>query len=340
MVADIARAALPVGRIVSRLRRLANLARRAIGAVEEFGASGFRLKIRAGLNAGNWRRHGEELFRGCAAHEQRVLLVIDELPIFLKRLLRAEDGATEVDGFLSWLRGVIQGLGGDSPVLIVSGSIGLMPLVQRLRIPDRINHLEPFRLGPWSRDSSIACFDQLAKSGRLSVEDGVAGAVYDALGVGIPHHVQPFFARLREFAIMENRDRVTVADVDKVYRTGLLGSAGQNDLVHYDTRLHDALDEESYSIAMEILAETATQGVFTAGGRRRLGELYSRIVDDAHGRVTEVVDVLLHDGYLELRDDGYRFPSHLLKDWWAARFSDHHVPLESRAADVRGGSAP
>ena len=190
----------------------------AIGAVEEVGASGFRLKIRARLSAGNWRDHGEELFRACAAHERRVLLLIDELPIFfLKRLLRAEDGATEVDGFLSWLRGVIQGLGGDSPVLIVSGSIGLMPLVQRL------------------------------------------------------------------------------------------------------------------SIAMEILAETATQGVLTAGGRSRLG---------AHGRVTEVIDVLLHDGYLELRHDGYRFPSHLLKDWWAARFRDHHVPLESRAADVRGDSAP
>ena len=340
VVADIARAALPVCPVVARMRLFANLAQRAIGAVEEFGAAGARLKIRAGLSAGNWREHGAELFRGCAAHEQCVLLVIDELPIFLKRLLRAEDGATQVEGFLSWLRGVIQGLGGDSPVLIVSGSIGLMPLVQRLGIPDRINHLQPFRLGPWGRDSSVACFDELAKSVGLSVEDGVAEAVYDSLGVGIPHHLQSFFARLREFAVMESRDRVTVSDVEKVCRTGLLGSAGQNDLVHYDTRLHDALDAESYSIAMDILAEAATQEVLTAGGRRRLGELYSRIVSDAHGRVTEVIDVLLHDGYLELRDDGYRFPSHLLRDWCAARFRDHHVPIDSRAAGVRRGSAP
>ena len=250
VIADIAQEAYRVCRIVLIRSGLANLAVRTVGAVEEGGAPGFRAKIRAGLSAGNWREHGAELFRGCAAHEQRVLLVIDELPIFLKRLLRAEDGATQVEGFLSWLRGVIQGLGGDSPVLIVSGSIGLMPLVQRLGIPDRINHLQVFRLGPWGRASSVACFDELAKSAGLSVEDSVAEAVYDALGVGIPHHVQSFFARLREAALMENRDRVTVADVEKVYRTGLLGSAGQNDLVHYDTRLHDALDEESYSIAI------------------------------------------------------------------------------------------
>ncbi len=328
VIADIARAAQPVRSIVSRL---SNMAQRALGAVEEVGAGEFRLKVRAELNAGNWRDKGERLLLGCAKHDKRVLLVVDELPIFLKRMLRAADGATRVEGFLSWLRGVFQGLGGDSPVLIVSGSIGLMPMVQRLGIPDRINYLEPFRLGPWSREASVACFDQLASSAALSIEDGVAGAVYDALGIGIPHHVQSFFARLREHAIMANRDRVTVADVAMVYRTGLLGPSGQNDLAHYETRLRDGLDDESRSIAMEILAEAATQGAFTAAARARLGELYSRVVDDAHGRITEVLDVLVHDGYLEHSANSYRFPSRLLKDWWAARFRDHHVPIELRS---------
>ena len=101
-------------------------------------------------------------------------------------MLREPDGTTRVEGFLSWLRGVFQGLGGNSPVLIVSGSIGLMPMVQRLGIPDRINYLEPFRLEPWSREASVACFHQLASRTALSIEDGVAGAVYDALGIGIP----------------------------------------------------------------------------------------------------------------------------------------------------------
>ena len=56
VVADIARAAQPVRPIVSRL---GTMARRALRAVEEVGVSGFRLKIRAGLDAGNWRDHGE-----------------------------------------------------------------------------------------------------------------------------------------------------------------------------------------------------------------------------------------------------------------------------------------
>ena len=101
-------------------------------------------------------------------------------------MLEGDNGARLVDEFLSWLRGVLQGIGDGSLVLIVSGSIGLTPLVNRLGIPDRINHLEPFRLGPWDRDISIECFQRLAESYKLRVEDGVANAVYNALGVGIP----------------------------------------------------------------------------------------------------------------------------------------------------------
>ena len=255
-------------------------------------------------------------------------------------MLRAADGATRVEGFLSWLRGVFQGLGGDSPVLIVSGSIGLMPIVQRLGIPDRINYLDPFRLGPWSREASVACFDQLATSVGLSIEDGVAGAAYEALGIGIPHHVQSFFARLREHAIMESRGRVRLADIEKVYRTGMLGPSGQSDLAHYETRLRDALDDGSRSLAMEVLAEAATQDVFTAAASARLSELYSRVVEDPRGRITEVLDVLLHDGYLEKEDRGYRFPFRLLKgncSGWRAGFEagwDHRAAFEDRNQSI------
>ncbi len=291
------------------------------------------MKIRAGLDAGSWRRHGEQLLHNCAEYDKPVLLVIDELPIFLERMRRLDGDIRRVDEFMSWLRGALQTLGEHSPVLVLSGSIGLEPLMKQLGLPDRINHLYPFRLGPWSRDTSVECFDLLAKSHGLRVEDGVANAVYEALGVGIPHHVQSFFARLRDFTTMQGRDRVTVEDVDDVYRTALLGPSGQNDLVHYETRLKEGLEDESYSIAMEILAEAATQEVFTPAARRCLERLYSKVTDDAAGRIADALEVLVHDGYLEAGDNGHRFPSRLLKDWWSARFRDHHIPLENRRSE-------
>ena len=122
--------------------------------IEEVGAHGFRAKIRAGLNAGNWQRLGENLLQECANQHAPVLLVIDELPIFLKRMLHDDGDARRVDEFLSWLRGAIQSAGDQGPVFIVSGSIGLQPLVHRLGIPDRINHFYPIRLQPWDRATS------------------------------------------------------------------------------------------------------------------------------------------------------------------------------------------
>ena len=121
------------------------------------------------------------------------------------------------------------------------------------------------------------------------------------------------------------------------YRTGVLGPSGQNDLAHYETRLRDALDEDGRSIAMEILAEAATQGAFTVGTRGRLGEIYSRMMGDAHGRIDEVLDVLEHDGYLAMHDDDYRFQLHPLRDWWATRFRNHHVPISDRVRRAAEG---
>ena len=330
VVARIAKAARPV---LSRSSQFIIGAKDWIGEDVEIGAPNFRMKIHAGLNAGNWQHHGEQLIRDCAKHEKSVLLVIDEVPIFLNRMRYKDDNAERVDLFMSWFRGVLQTLGGHSLAVILSGSIGLEPLMQRLGLSDRINHLDSFPLGPWSRDDSIKCFKRLAESNDLQVDEGVAAAVYKKLGIGIPQHVQSFFACLRGFSIMKDRDRVTVEDVNEVYNAELLGPAGQRFLMHYETRLEDALDDDSYTIAMEILAEAAVQGVFTLSARCFLERAYSKRFPNVSGLISDVLDVLIHDGYLEKAEDhSYFFPSRLLKDWWSMRFPNHK-PLEHRFSD-------
>ena len=327
VVADIARS---MHRVRATHDRVFDIFRKWFeDRVDEIGTLEFRVKFRAGLNSGNWRHHGENLLGTCTKPGQPVLLVIDELPIFLKRLLRDAGGRDRADIFLSWLRGCVQNLGPESPVLLISGSIGLQPLVKGLGIPDRINHLYPFRLGPWDRATTVQCLESLARDQNVSVEDGVAGAVYEALGVGIPHHVQLFFARLKEFATIRDRSKFTLADVNEVYRNLLLGPGGSSDLAHYKTRLREALEGPEYTLAMEILAETATQGAFTRQSRQCLARL-PPLVDDIEERIANVVAVLEHDGYIENDQGSYRIPSRLLKDWWSVRFKDHHTPLRQR----------
>ena len=46
----------------------------------------------------------------------------------------------------------------------------------------------------------------------------------------------------------------------------------------------------------------------------------------------EVLRQLEHDGYLERGDEGFRFVSGLLEDWWDGRHGRYFVPIARRRA--------
>ena len=106
VIAGLAETARPVRGIWSRWA--GTMTRWVDGLVErtsEVDVLPFRWKPRDAIGAASWQRHGGQLIRACAAHDKPVLLAIDELPIFLSRMLRDGDGVRRVDIFLSWLRG-------------------------------------------------------------------------------------------------------------------------------------------------------------------------------------------------------------------------------------------
>ena len=78
--------------------------------VEEVGVSELKVRLRAGMDAGNWQRDGDRFFEALAANERPVVLAIDELSILVNRLLKGHDyritpeGRAATDRFMSWLR--------------------------------------------------------------------------------------------------------------------------------------------------------------------------------------------------------------------------------------------
>lgn len=290
------------------------------------GGVGVEVEVRKEVESGTWRQRGSNLLEECAAAARPVLLVLDELPLFLKRLSRVPDGLRSADLFLSWLRGSLQMIPRDSLAVLISGSTGLTPLVERLGLSDRINYLRPYALGPWTRDESIACFEKLAASCGISCDAGVAIEVYEQLGSGNPHHVQSFFAALQVRAAKRADTRITRADVDVAYRETLLRPGAQNDLTHYEQRLEQSLDPEEYRAVRRILAETAIRGVFTPAARRELADSLNGPGVDGSRLVRGVLDLLQHDGYLIETDGGLRFESRLLRDWFARRLGGESFP--------------
>ena len=148
-----------------------------------------------------------------------------------------------------------------------------------------------------------------------------------------PHHVQMFFDRMHDHLRRAGRRDASLDDVEWVYVREMQGVRGQVDLQHYEGRLGTVLGRVGYTVALEILTATAVDGGIAAETVDRYRNHFS--TRDAHDEdgapsVDHVLHVLQHDGYLELENDGYRFVSGLLEDWWRGRYGQRFVPVFDR----------
>ena len=338
-VVEIAAASLPIRGIVTRVKDWVRKSSTAtVDRLDELGVSELRVKLRAGVDAGRWRTQGDALFASLAKSEKPVVLAIDELPILVNRLLKGHDyritpeRRQDTDAFLSWLRKNGQAHRGRLR-LVVSGSVGLEPILEQAELSAHANILAPFELRPWDEDTAVACLGELAESYGLRIPGRVRQEMFRRLRCGIPHHVQQFFDKLHEHLRRDHRTEASLDDVERVYSRDMLGVRGQVYLEHYQSRLRMVLGDDGYVVALELLTEAAvSDGQLTDGSIRRYEAYRSVLYDESAARIKDVLHVLEHDGYLARRDGGYDFVSGLVEDWWRARNSRGFVPFSERQA--------
>ena len=302
--------------------------------IEEVSVSDLRVKLRAGIDAGNWSQRGDAIFAALAASERPVVLAIDELPILVNRLLKDDEdritpeGRQEADAFLSWLRRNGQDHRGRIS-MILSGSVGLEPLLEQAGLSAHANIFSTYDLKPWSEETAGSCLTALAVSYDVVLPLDVRREMCRRLRCCIPHHVQMFFDKLHDHLRRVERQEATLEDVELVYRNEMRSVRGQIDLQHYEGRLATILGRTGYSIALEILT-AAVQGCLDDETVSQYEAYFSAQDRDGAPLVQYVLHVLQHDGYLELREGGYRFVSSFLEDWWRNRYGRNFVPVVDR----------
>ena len=317
--------------------RISRILGGALEQVEELSVFDLRVKLRARIDDGNWQHQADEIFDGIASCDRPAVLAIDELPILVNRLLKGPDYAitperrARTDQFLSWLRKNAQTHLGRV-TLVLTGSVGLEPILRQANLSALANAYEPYSLPPWTVAEASGCLEALARQYGLTLEAGVRQGICDRLRCCIPHHVQQFFGHLHHHLRLEGRTKATMQDVASVYSRRMLGVAGQVHLEHYEGRLRTTLGTERYELALEILTETA------CGGRPLTVQMLELLRNDAEhslglprSTVSDVLRVLEHDGYLHVIDGGYGFVSGLLEDWWRRRHCAHYVSVADRA---------
>ena len=306
--------------------------------VDSVSAASVQVQLRAGIAAGNRWRKGDELFAALAEGDRPVLLAIDELPILVNRLLQgdgqetSEEGRKLADEFLSWLRKNGQTHQGNI-VIVLSGSVGLEPILRRAGLSAHANIYQPLLLKPWEESVALGCLEALAIQYKIQLSLAVRKAMCHRLRYLIPHHVQQFFDHMHVHLRREGRVRARKEDVDLVYSSEMLSVRGQVHMQHYETRLDVVLATPEYKVALEFLTEAAVcDGLLS---NMAISE-YRRAFEDGQNsdspvpNTDEVLDLLEQDGYLSRDPDGYRLLSGYLQDWWLARHGSNFVPILKR----------
>lgn len=311
---------------------------RSLGRIESVALSEVTLTLRAGLTTGNWRSKGDELFEILATSEKPVVLLLDEVPILVNRMLKGRELAVndqrraDTDAFMSWLRHNTQRHQGKVRV-VLSGSIGLEPVLRQGGLTATLNAFQPFELRPWDDATASGCFEALARGKNMILEAGVPRRIIDQLGCSIPHHIQLFFDHAHVHCRRRGDMNLDLASIDTIYREEMLSVRGHAELTHYEDRLKLILDGDALSLAMEMLTEVAVVGALTGEAHRAFqAEPYAIPAAQLAEVQKEIIRVLEHDGYLARGEDGsYRFVSKLVRDWWRARNGFAYVPVLERS---------
>ena len=239
-----------------------------------------------------------------------LLVIIDELPLLLSRMLRAEERKHDAELLLSRLRSWRQAPELRTKVrTLVGGSIGLEGVLRRFGLSGSINDLSPFRLDSWDRPTAVEFLKDLGGDYGFHLDERAIAHILDLLREPVPYHVQLFFEALRD-ACKGQPFRVSSEVIERCFAERLAGASGTAHLDHYATRLEIAFDKNEHEVARAILSRTCRRadGVNFA----ELGDLQQR----SEQTFRSVLRDLEADGYVEHEGSQLKFRSNLLREWW------------------------
>jgi hypothetical protein len=119
-------------------------------------------------------------------------------------------------------------------------------------------------------------------------------------------------------------------DVKKIFKKEMLGPKSQVELLSYEERLNTVLGKENFSLALDLLNEAAVVGVLSIEAMSMLAASNTGKKDNQK-LLREIMDILIHDGYLKETKKGYVFVAPLLKKWWQGRYKAYYIPSGERS---------
>ena len=279
-----------------------------------------KIKLKEKL-ADHWQERGEELLRTLQtyANEEKLLIIIDELPVMF--YLFRDNGVSDADAraFLYWFRKLRTDpmVGITNCRFLVGGSIGIEGYLSQLLATDSFNDFERISMSELGRDRAAEFVQSLLDSRAIELSPASRRKILDLLGAPIPYFAQVFVAEVA-MAKAGGLQQIGPKQVEEIYHRQVLDASKKNYFQHYYDRLahYPKLEEKA---AKAILKELALAHPH-AGPRQQLYAIYRSVAGESASEEVfgRLIANLENDFYIRYRpeEQGFSFASKILCDWW------------------------
>jgi uncharacterized protein len=256
----------------------------------------------AKLNALSWQQRGLARFQQLANASEPALLVIDEGPMFLQRLLAhdAKCGARWLHTLREWRE--------SAPHLrvVLAGSIGLNTLAARYQLTTAINNLKHFHLEAFTEAETPALLTAMAAHKNVVLEAEAQTHLMTTVGWHVPH----YYDELIDAACQSARSQRLDSPVHIDAGLQLLLSNPGSFLTHWHDRLIDHGKAEADAMR-KLLRQIAPDP--KGKTRASLGPIKAAAINHH-------LQLLVDEGYLAATGLGpeqrLQFRSGVVRAWW------------------------
>ena len=272
----------------------------------------FKIGLRESVGE-EWRELGKALIKLAEKIDGKVLLMLDELPLMIKRMLKGAE-KDSVEPFLYWLRSLRVGPEAmENMRFIIGGSIGIGHVLTQAGADASMNDLESIKVDPFPPDVAERLARELFGSQNRSVDDAVIKQVLHEVELFVPFFLQLLVSETCKLA----RDRkldISPSLVSEAYRDRLISVESRTYFEHFYSRLQDYYEINEERAAKAMLKELALKGEIPM---EQLRSIYLKAIGkQSVKRFSGLLSELENDFYLRRQDDSYIFHTKVLRDWW------------------------
>ncbi|MCK5718440.1 MAG: ATP-binding protein [Thiomargarita sp.] len=249
----------------------------------------------------------KDLIKNLEVQDKTVVLMVDEFPQTVENILRKQ-GEIAAEQFLQFNREIRHQA--DSNIrFLLTGSIGLPAIADRLNATKEINDLNVIEISPLNREEAQQLVTGLFASEQVVYENNVVASLLDKINYFVPFHLQLLVQELTDI-YFDNEEKLDKTAVDKAFEKVL---NQRNDIYfrHYYSRLEKTFENENeYKFALTVLKILTQQDSLS---KLEISNLPLKL-----GNYSYVLRILEFDGYIFSSQEGtnYQFISPLLKLWW------------------------